>query len=116
MRSTDVNADCFINVVDLVYEINYLLRGGPPPSQDVLRRDLLLRRHHLLQLRKWDSLTSGMIKNPELSELPVYANFDVPVAGVALSLTWDPEEFSFLEPILTPRTEGLGLYYSSQER
>jgi hypothetical protein len=114
MRSTDVNADCFINVVDLVYEINYLLRGGPPPQPGCVapRPGPEMAPSPSIAEVGFSNFTYD--QRSRAIELPVYANFDVPVAGVALSVTWDPEEFSFLEPILSPRTEGLGLYYNSQ--
>jgi hypothetical protein len=114
MRSTDVNADCFINVVDLVYEINYLLRGGPPPQPGCVAPRPGPEMAPSSSIAEVGFSDFRYDQSSRAIELPVYANFDVPVAGVALSLTWDPEEFSFLEPISTPRTEGLGLYYSSQ--
>jgi hypothetical protein len=114
MRSTDVNADCFINVVDLVYEINYLLRGGPPPQPGCVAPRPGPEMAPSPSIAEVGFSNFRYDQSSRAIELPVYANFDVPVAGVALSVTWDPEEFSFLEPILTPRTEGLGLYYSSQ--
>jgi hypothetical protein len=114
MRSTDVNADCFINVVDLVYEINYLLRGGPPPQPGCVAPRPGPEMASSPTIAEVGFSNFGYDQRSRAIELPVYANFDVPVAGVALSVTWDPEEFSFLEPILTSRTEGLGLYYSSQ--
>ena len=113
MRSTDVNADCFINVVDLVYEINYLLRGGPPPQPGCVAPRPGPEMAPSPSIAEVGFSDFRYDQSSRAIELPVYANFDVPVAGVALSITWDPEEFSFLEPILSPRAEGLGLYYSS---
>ncbi|KPL03704.1 MAG: hypothetical protein AMJ73_05540 [candidate division Zixibacteria bacterium SM1_73] len=113
MRSTDVNADCFINVVDLVYLINYLLRGDSPPLPGCVEPKAgppetapssAIAEVGFSEL-KYDQESRTM-------ELPVYANFDVTVAAVALSVTWDPAEFSFLEPILSARSEELGLYYN----
>jgi hypothetical protein len=43
--------------------------------------------------------------------LSVDASFDVPVAAVALSVTWNPEKLSLLAPVLTPRSDRLALYY-----
>jgi hypothetical protein len=114
MRSTDVNADCFINIVDLVYEINYLLRGGPQPQPGCVAPRPGLEMAPSSFIAEVGFSNFRYDQSSRAIELPVYANCDVPVAGVALSLTWDPEEFSFLEPILTPRSQGLGLYYSSQ--
>jgi hypothetical protein len=114
MRSTDVNADCFINVVDLVYEINYLLRGGPAPQPGCVAPRPGPEMAPSPSIAEVGLSNFRYDQKSRTIELPVYANFDVPVAGVALSVSWDPEEFSFLEPILTPRTEGLGLYYGSR--
>lgn len=113
MRSTDVNADCFINVVDLVFLINNLLRGGSPPQPGCVEPKAgppetapssAIAEVGFSELR-YD-------RESRIMELPVYANLTVPVAAVALSVTWDPEELSFLEPILSSRGEGLGLYYN----
>jgi hypothetical protein len=112
MRSTDVNADCFINVVDLVYEINYLLRGGPPPQPGCVAPRPGPEMAPPPAVAEMGFSDLRYAQKSRTMELPVYANFDAPVAGVALSITWDPEELSFLEPVLTPRTEGLGLYYN----
>ncbi|MFQ6002512.1 MAG: dockerin type I domain-containing protein, partial [Candidatus Zixiibacteriota bacterium] len=112
MRSTDVNADCFINAVDLVYLINYLLRGGSPPQPGCVEP-----KPGGPETAPTSAIAEVGFSNlrydqkSRIMELPVNADFDVPVAGVALSITWDPEELSFLEPVLTPRSEGLGLYY-----
>jgi hypothetical protein len=112
MRSTDVNADCFINVVDLVYEINYLLRGGPPCQPGCVEPKAGPEMAPVTAIAEVGFLDLRYDQKSRIMELPVNANFDVPVAGVALSVTWDPEELSFLEPTLTSRTEGLGLYYN----
>ena len=112
MRSTDVNADCFINVVDLVYLINYLLRGGSPPQPGCVEPKLGPEMAPPTGIAEVGFSRLRYDQKSRIMELPVDAKFDVPVAGVALSVTWDPEELSFLEPILTPRSEGLGLYYN----
>jgi len=112
MRSTDVNADCFINVVDLVYLINYLLRGGSPPQPGCVEPKLGPEMAPSAAIAEVGFSKLRYDQKSRIMELPVDAKFDVPVAGVALSVTWDPEELSFLEPILTPRSEGLGLYYN----
>ncbi|MCK4427652.1 MAG: hypothetical protein KAW16_04115, partial [candidate division Zixibacteria bacterium] len=112
MRSTDVNADCFINVVDLVYLINYLLRGGSPPQPGCVEPKLGPEMTPSPAIAEVGFSRLRYDQKSRIMELPVDADFDVPVAGVALSITWDPEELSFLEPILTLRSEGLGLYYN----
>ena len=110
MRSTDVNADCFINVVDLVYLINYLLRGGPPPEPGCVEPKPEMAPPAVIAEVGFSELRYD--QKSRTMELPVYANFDVGVAGVAFSISWDPEELSFLKPILTTRSEELGLYYN----
>jgi hypothetical protein len=112
MRSTDVNADCFINVVDLVYEINYLLRGGPAPQPGCVAPKGGPETAPAPAIAKVGFSKLSYDQKSRIMELPVYADFDVPVAGVSLSITWDPAELSVIKPILTPRSEGLGLYYN----
>jgi hypothetical protein len=112
MRSTDVNADCFINVVDLVYEINYLLRGGPAPQPGCVAPRPSSEKVPTPEIAEVKFSNLNYDQKSRVMELSVNANFDVPVAGVALSITWDPEVLSFLQPTLTPRTEGMGLYYN----
>ncbi len=112
MRSTDVNADCFINVVDLVYLISYLLRGGPAPQPGCVEPKGGPETAPSGAIAEVGFSDPGYDRESRTMELPVYASFNVPVAGVALSVTWDPEKLSFLEPLSTSRSEGLGLYYS----
>jgi hypothetical protein len=112
MRSTDVNADCFINVVDLVCLINYLLRGGLPPLPGCVEPKPGLEMAPPPAIAEVGFSDLRYDQKSRIMELPVYANFDVPVAGVALSITWNPDELLFLNPILTPRSEGLGLYHN----
>jgi len=111
MRSTDVNADCFINLVDLVYEIKYLLRGGETPQPGCVEPRVGMERPlppgiaevGFSQLR-YDHVS-------RVNQMPIYASFDDPVAGVELIVTFDPDEVSLLPPTLTSRTENMGLFY-----
>jgi hypothetical protein len=112
MRSTDVNTDCFINVVDLIYEVNYLLRGGPAPQPGCVAPMPGSEKAPSPAIAEVKFSDQGYDQKSRVMELPVSADFDVPVAGVALTISWDPEVLSFLQPILTPRTEGMGLYYN----
>jgi hypothetical protein len=112
MRSTDVNADCFINVVDLVYLINYLLRGGSPPQPGCVEPKPGPEMAPPTAIVEVGFSDLRYDQKSRTLELPVYANLDVPVAGVALSITWNPEELSLLKPVLTPRSEEVELYYN----
>jgi hypothetical protein len=44
--------------------------------------------------------------------MPVFANFDDPVQGVELSISFDPEQVALLPPMRTSRTDDLGLFYN----
>ena len=113
MRSTDVNADCFINLVDLVYEIKYLLRGGEIPQPGCVEPRVGVEAPlpppgiaevGFSQLR-YDRVS-------RVNQMPIYASFDDPVAGVELVVTFNPDEVSLLPPTLTSRTENMGLFYN----
>jgi len=112
MRSTDVNADCFINVVDLVYEIKYLLRGGAAPEPGCVEPVVGMPRGTPPGIAEVGLSKAGYDPLSRVAEMPVYARFTEPVAGVELRITFDPEEVSLLPPALTSRTEGLGLFYN----
>ncbi len=114
MKSTDVNADCFINPVDLVYEIKYLLRGGDAPQPGCVEPKL---GAPMAEPPGVASIGFSKLKYEPVSrtsQMPVNASFDKEVAGVELVVNFDPDIVSLLPPSLTPRTQGLGLYYTLQ--
>ena len=114
MRSTDVNADCFINVVDLVYEIKYLLRGGEAPQPGCVEPALApgVEEPPPPGMAEVGFSGVGYDRVSRASQMPIFASFDGPVAGAELIITFDPDEVSLLPPTLTPRTENMGLFYN----
>ncbi len=112
MKSTDVNADCFINLVDLVYEIKYLLRGGTAPEPGCVEPKLGVEEQMPPGIAEVGFSQLGYDRDSRVGQMPVYANFDEPVAGAELVVTFDPNEVSLLPPTLTPRTDKLGLFYN----
>lgn len=111
MRSTDVNADCFINVVDLVYEIKYLLRGGAAPEPGCVEPKGGVGEA-LPGIAEVSFSRARYDYASRVSQMPVWASFDEPLAGVEMVITFDPDEVSLLAPTLTSRTEMMGLYYN----
>jgi len=114
MRSTDVNADCFINVVDLVYEIKYLLRGGAAPEPGCVEPALApgVEGPPPPGMAEVGFSGVGYDRVSRASQMPIFASFDGPVAGAELIITFNPDEVSLLPPTLTPRTENMGLFYN----
>jgi hypothetical protein len=112
MRSTDVNADCFINLVDLVYEIKYLLRGGVAPQPGCVEPKMAPGEQEPPGLAEVGFSKATYDRTSRVSQMPVFAGFDQPVAGVELVVTFDPDEVSLLPPSLTYRTQDMGLYYN----
>jgi hypothetical protein len=114
MRSTDVNADCFINVVDLVYEIKYLLRGGAAPEPGCVEPKMAPGEEEPPGIAEVGFSKASYDRASRINQMPVFAGFDEPVAGVELIITFDPDEVALLPPTTTYRTEDVGLYYNLQ--
>ncbi len=112
MRSTDVNADCFINVVDLVYEIKYLLRGGAAPEPGCVEPKEGAGAAAPPGVAEVGFSAVRYDHVSRVSQMPVSASFDQPVAAVELVITFDPDQVSLLPPFLSYRTEAMGLYYN----
>lgn len=114
MRSTDVNADCFINVVDLVYEIKYLLRGGQAPEPGCVEPKMAPAAGEVTPpgMAQVGFSSVHYDRITRVSQMPVFASFDEPVAGVELIVIFNPDQVSLLPPALTDRTEDMGLFYS----
>ncbi|KPK99473.1 MAG: hypothetical protein AMJ91_07710 [candidate division Zixibacteria bacterium SM23_73_3] len=112
MRSTDVNADCFVNLVDLVYEIKYLLRGGTAPEPGCVEPKAGAEIPEPPGIAEVGFSQFGYDQVSRTGQMPIYASFDDPVAGVELVITFDPDEVSLLPPTLTPRTEKIGMFYN----
>ncbi len=107
MKSSDVNADCSVDIVDLIYLINYLFRGGPIPQPGCV-----LPVYKALA----PALAEVKFSEPEelngIIEIPFNSIFDIPVAGVQISVEYDPVQFEPLDPVLTERSQNLSLFYS----
>jgi hypothetical protein len=114
MKSTDVNADCFINPVDLVCEIKYLLRGGEALQPGCVEPKVGVSKAEPPGVAEVGFSKSKYELVSRTIQMPVYARFDKEAAGAELVVTFDPDLVSLLPPTLTPRTEGLGLYYNLQ--
>lgn len=112
MRSTDVNADCFINVVDLVYEIKYLLRGGAAPEPGCVEPKEGAGAAAPPGVAEVGFSPVRYDHVSRVSQIPVSASFDQPVAAVGLVITFDPDQVSLLPPAPTYRTQIMGLYYN----
>lgn len=112
MRSTDVNADCFINTVDLVYEIKYLLRGGAAPEPGCVEPKGGLAPGLPPGLAEVGFSRVRYDQISRVNRMQVLASFDDPVAGVELTITFDPDQVSLLAPTLTSRTQAMGLYHN----
>jgi hypothetical protein len=112
MKSTDVNTDCFINVVDLVYEIKYLLRGGAAPEPGCVEPAAALAPA-LPQATAEVSFNRVVPSSIHgVHQMPIWASFDEPLAGVELVITFDPDQVSLLAPTLTRRTDMMEIFYT----
>jgi hypothetical protein len=101
LSAADANRDASVNVGDLVAIINIIF-GRPittPPTSPM---------GEPLATVKLDNtgLTSG-----ETGEAKVFADLQVPVAGVQLELSYSPEQITFSSPVLTDRTKDFILKY-----
>ena len=116
----DVNCDGVIDIGDVVYLINYLFKGGPPPCDHCSDCKLTISTRSRTELYKGKPLSQIGFSSSATSkggkfEAPVMYKSDVDIAAVQLEIRFDPEEVALLEPALTPRTEGLTIYSSSNE-
>jgi hypothetical protein len=112
MKSTDINADCFINAIDLVKEIKYLLRGGAAPEPGCVEPKASLTPALPPSTVEVSFTQISSSSTPRVNRMPIWASFDEPVAGVQLIITFDPEEVALLPPTLTPRSDRMELFYS----
>jgi hypothetical protein len=111
LEAGDANSDGVVDVSDVVYLINYLFAGGPHPSAPVSPGSGL-------ELYKGKTPAQIGFSSPTISKdgifnLPVIGKFDVDLAAVQLEIKYDPAKITLLEPALTPKTEGLSIYFSS---
>jgi len=112
----DANSDEVVDVSDVVYLINYLFVGGPAPCEDKGTPS----PSNGLELNKGKAPAQIGFSSPTISKdgifnLPVIGKFDVDLAAVQLEIKYDPKKITLLEPALTPKTEGLSIYSSSNQ-
>jgi hypothetical protein len=108
----DANCDCKIDIADVVYLINYLYVGGPPPLCGKTSMSSYGAPQSLNKDSKPATVGLGQmagIRNGSI-EIPLEAEFGMEVAGLQLEINYDPRKVILLEPSLTARTQGLQLY------
>lgn len=110
MKSSDVNADCVVDIVDLVYLIKFLFRGGPIPQPGCVECDTAWARAVPPDLAVVELSEPKLLD--EIIQIPVNSSFDIPVAGVQLSIEFDPTQFEPLEPVQTARSQNVSLFWS----
>ena len=98
----DVNVDGRITIADATYIIDYIYRGGPPPCEPEGRSS---------SGEYAQAGLSRLTTDEDVAEITVLAQFDVPIAGVHLGITYDAETIDMLDPAVTSRSEGLELFY-----
>lgn len=111
MKSSDVNADCTVDIVDLIYLINFLFRGGPIPQPGCVAPFYKAVPQGLA-----DVGLSGSSEINGIIEIPVSANFNLPVAGVQILVEFDPAQFEPLDPVLTDRSQSLSIFSSYKDK
>ncbi|KPK99597.1 MAG: hypothetical protein AMJ90_09270, partial [candidate division Zixibacteria bacterium SM23_73_2] len=113
-NSTDVDADCKISVSDLVYLINFLFRGGPIPQPGCVNPlpPLAKARGEFAEINLNNFIS---VPSSGIIEVPINANFNVPVAGVQLEIGFDRKKVEVLNPVLSSRTKNLTLYHNTKQ-
>ena len=112
----DVNYDGVVDIGDVVYLMNYLYRGGP----SLCECQATASAGSGSELRKNKAaaqigLSSATISKHNIFDVLVIGKFDFDLAAIQLEVEYDPEKITLLEPVLTPRTEGLTIYsYANQ--
>jgi hypothetical protein len=105
MEAADINRDSSVNVGDLVGIINTIL--WRPISNPIASF-----KEPLAYLRlEYDSLQAGASGNIDL-----WADLKTSVAGVQLSIKYDPQQLSFSAPELTTRSNSFDSVYYKDDR
>lgn len=115
----DVNCDCGVNAGDVVYLINYLFIGGPPPCCNPLIAPSESSPRSPQSLNKIAKTATVGLEHVNKAkdgsfEIPLQAEVDMEVAAVQLKISYDAKEVTLLEPALTSRTEGLQVFSSAK--
>jgi hypothetical protein len=111
MKSSDVNADCSVDIVDLIYLINFLFRGGPIPLPGCAAPSYKAAPEALADVE-----LSGLSEANGVIEIPVNANFNLSVAGVQILVEFDPAQLEPLDPVLTDRSQSLSIFSSYKDK
>jgi hypothetical protein len=112
----DVTCDGEVDVGDVVSLISYLFRNGPPPCDCKGNTypgsgSELYKGRAPVQI----GLTSPTISKDGTFEVPVVCKSEVDVAAVQLGIKYDPQQIVLLEPVLSPRIDGLQIYSSAKD-
>lgn len=113
MKSSDVNADCVVDIVDLVYLINFLFRGGPIPQPGCVGCDDAWEKSVPPALAEVEFTDSKEVRG--IIEVPVSSSCSVPVAGIQISVEFDPAQLEPLEPALTERSQKVSIFWSYED-
>ena len=117
MGRGDDNCDHEVDIADVVYEVTYLFGDGPPPccgNKEPSLANPPSRLYHFSGFAEI-SLSEPKFTKDGVGEIIVFGKFDVELAAIQLEIKYDPEKISLSEPALTPRTEGLTIYSSSNK-
>ncbi len=114
MKSADVDSSCGVDLVDIVYLVDFLFRGGPKPQCGCIAQEpLLLARITSLKETAYAEFGNPVYNSRQkMVEIPVAADFNIPVAGVQFVVEYDQNRYEPLEPLLTSRTEKLSVFSS----
>jgi hypothetical protein len=111
----DVNRDHKVDGSDLVYLLNYLFVGGPPPvcgGNEPSLANPSSKLYHTLASAEI-SLSEPKFTKDRVGEITVAGKFDIELAAVQLEASYDPKQIELIEPALSPRCEGLQIYFSA---
>jgi hypothetical protein len=113
----DDNRDCEVDASDLVYELNYLFAGGPRPVCGGKESSLanLPSKLYLTLASAEISLSEPKFMKDGIGEITITGKFDIELAAVQLEASYDPKQIGLIEPALTPRCEGLQLYFGAED-
>lgn len=113
MVSGDDNCNGYVTISDEVYLSNYLYKGGPPP--------LCCTSSPALETAEGFNLDKGanaasvglsktrIIKQDEF-EINLEGKSQSDIAGMEFEISYDPHAVTLLEPVSTPRTQGLQVH------
>ncbi|KPJ49818.1 hypothetical protein AMJ40_04685, partial [candidate division TA06 bacterium DG_26] len=98
----DVNMDGRTTIADATYLVAFIYRGGPAPCNPPLGYAPYI-----------DEPATVALSSPQIAhgivEIPVIADFSVPLAGAHLKVTYNPALLEPVMPDLASRAEGIDL-------